>query len=305
LWPAVHRRLRQLRRGTEGGGDMTGAGMTNTGAIMGTPLYMAPEQARGLVSQIGPATDVWAVGLIVLHLLTGEIYWRANTVAELMVHILAEPLYRPTQRWPWLPPGIDDWFARSCARDPGLRFRGVGEQVDALGAALELRGAAFASTFQAQAPPLAPAPPVPVPMPGASTTTHPHALGATGAAPPPRSRLGPVIAAALGMALVGTLGGGAWVMRGRLTGNGATTTLAPAASPAAGPSLRAPAVASTPAPVVVPPAASSATVAPPLPDAAASASGRPPVRAPAWVPPPRTLAPAVPPRATTFAPVSP
>ena len=145
-----------------------------------------------------------------------------------------------------------------------------------------------------------------MPMPGASTTTHPHALGATGAAPPPRSRLGPVIAATLGMALVGALGGGAWVMRGRLAGNGATTTLAPAASPAAGPSLPALAVASTPPPLVAPPAASSATVPPLLPDAAASASARPPVRAPAWVPPPRAAAPAAPPpRATTFAPVSP
>jgi eukaryotic-like serine/threonine-protein kinase len=287
--------------GTEGGGDMTGAGMTNTGAIMGTPLYMAPEQARGLVSQIAPTTDVWAVGLIALRLLTGEIYWTANSVAELMVHILAEPLYRPTQRWPWLPAGVDDWFARSCAREPAHRFRGVGEQIDALGAALALRGPAFASTFQAQAPPLLAAPTMP--MPGAATTTHPHALGATGAVPPPRSRLGPTIGAVLGMALVGALGGGAWVMRGQFVGGGATTSLAPAVSPGVGAPMALPVAASTlPSPVA--PAASSVTVTSPPPDAAAGASARAP-RAPTWASPPRAVAPGVPPRATTFAPVSP
>jgi serine/threonine-protein kinase len=298
--------------GTEGGGDMTGAGMTSTGAIMGTPLYMAPEQARGLVSQIGPTTDVWAVGLIALRLLTGEIYWTANSVAELMVHILAEPLYRPTQRWPWLPPGIDDWFARSCAREPAHRFRSVGEQVDALGEALGPGGAAFASTFQAQAPTLAlaaPPPPPPrsaptMPMPGAATTNHPLALGATGATVVSRSRAAPILLAVLGTTLLGGLGGAAWVVRGRLVTHDAPTTLASSVMAAGAPSGVPPLAASTLPPVVAP-AASSVAVAPPPPDAAASASVRPTVRPPPWKPPPQAGAPAATPHPTTFAPVSP
>jgi predicted Ser/Thr protein kinase len=307
--------------GTEGGGDMTGAGMTSTGAVMGTPLYMAPEQARGLVSQIAPTTDVWAVGLIALRLLTGEIYWTANSVAELMVHILAEPLYRPTQRWPWLPAGIDDWFARSCAREPAHRFRGVGEQVDALGEALGLRGAAFASTFQAQAPTLAQAPPRPMPMPlaapappprsaptmpmpGAATTNHPHALGTTGAATAPRSRAAPILFAVLGTTFLGGLGGAAWVMRERLASHDAPTTLAPAVM-AAGATSSAPPLAASPLPPVVALAASSVAVAAPPPDAAANASARPTVRPLPWKPPPQAGAPAATPHPTTFAPVSP
>jgi serine/threonine-protein kinase len=127
-------------------GDLAAAGVTSTGAIMGTPLYMAPEQARGRASEIGPATDVWAVGLIAQYLLTGDVYWRANTVAELMVEILSDPFYPPTQRWTWLPAAFDAWFLRSCSRSPNERFSSVGQQIDALAAVLEGRAPVVTST---------------------------------------------------------------------------------------------------------------------------------------------------------------
>ena len=66
---------------------------------------MAPEQARGQVSEIGPSTDIWAMGLIALQLLTGEIYWQANPVAELMVRILSDTFYMPSERWDLAPTG--------------------------------------------------------------------------------------------------------------------------------------------------------------------------------------------------------
>jgi predicted Ser/Thr protein kinase len=116
--------------------EISSASMTRTGAIMGTPFYMSPEQARGRVSEIGPTTDVWAVGLVALQLLTGEIYWQAGTSAELMSFILSEPLYAPSSRWTWLPSAIDPWFARSCARRPTERFPSVGLQIQELGVAL-------------------------------------------------------------------------------------------------------------------------------------------------------------------------
>ncbi len=90
-----------------GANDIGSAGMTSTGSVMGTPLFMSPEQARGRVAEISPATDVWAMGLIALQLLTGTVYWRVNTVGELMAHIISEPLYAPSERWTWLPATVD------------------------------------------------------------------------------------------------------------------------------------------------------------------------------------------------------
>ncbi len=123
--------------GSEAGGSTAeGGGLTKSGAIFGTPLYMAPEQARGRHDIVGPPTDQWAIGLIAYRLLTGEVYWQANTFAALVLQIVSEPLAPPSTRLPTLGPAFDAWFARSCERDPGRRWRTVGHQVVALGEAL-------------------------------------------------------------------------------------------------------------------------------------------------------------------------
>jgi len=120
------------------GGDMASAGLTRTGAVMGTPLYMSPEQARGRASAIGPATDVWAMGLIAINLLSGQQYWDVETMADLHIKILVEPLAAPSVRFPELGTRLDPWFFRSCDRDPAQRWPTVGEQIHALGVALNV-----------------------------------------------------------------------------------------------------------------------------------------------------------------------
>lgn len=104
--------------------------------VMGTPLWMAPEQANG-----GPvtfATDVWSAGLLAFRLLTGRHYWltaRTSVVEtrqcldELTEGLLAGAseraqaigVTRP------LPEGFDAWFERCVARDPRKRFRSADE----------------------------------------------------------------------------------------------------------------------------------------------------------------------------------
>jgi eukaryotic-like serine/threonine-protein kinase len=115
--------------------------LTSTGAIMGTPSYMSPEQARGDVSLIGPPTDVWALGQIAFRCLGGKDYWPGPSVGEVVAQILTSPLTPPSQALPGLPPAFDQWFFRSCAREPGARWPSCGEQVAALAAAFGLAGA--------------------------------------------------------------------------------------------------------------------------------------------------------------------
>jgi serine/threonine-protein kinase len=116
--------------------NSTSLGTTADGTLMGTPHYMAPEQARGLVDTIGPATDMWAIGLIALRMLTGGIYWTAETQADLMVEILVAPMTAPSARWPHLGASFDAWFFRSCHRQPAERWRSASEQIAALADAL-------------------------------------------------------------------------------------------------------------------------------------------------------------------------
>jgi serine/threonine-protein kinase len=117
---------------------------TQAGNIFGTPAYMAPEQALGDVDRIGPATDVWALGLVAFKLLTGQDYWDGgNTPAvQMLAVILTAPLVAPSARAPAssgivaLGPLFDRWFERCVARVASDRFPSAGEAVAALAEAL-------------------------------------------------------------------------------------------------------------------------------------------------------------------------
>lgn len=95
----------------------------------GTPLYMAPEQTRR--GEIGPAADIWPLGLIVYSMLVGRPYWEAETIAQLYGEILsgdyAAPSLRAARHGVALPPGFDVWFFRCVCVDPTQRFARASE----------------------------------------------------------------------------------------------------------------------------------------------------------------------------------
>jgi eukaryotic-like serine/threonine-protein kinase len=113
-------------------------GTTQSGQILGTPLYMSPEQARGDPAHIGPSSDLYALGLIAYKLLIGTPYWNATSVAGIIGQVLYESMAPPSLRGSALGPEFDQWFLRACNRDPSLRFSSPIEQVEMLAKAIGL-----------------------------------------------------------------------------------------------------------------------------------------------------------------------
>lgn len=112
---------------------------TQAGFVFGTPSFMAPEQALGNVELVGPATDVWALGLLTFKLLVGRDFWGSQTLAHLYAMILSEPIPAPSAKGSTFGPAFDGWFARCVARAVGDRFGTAGDAVRALADALGVR----------------------------------------------------------------------------------------------------------------------------------------------------------------------
>ena len=117
---------------------------TDPDAFAGTPAYMAPEQVRGHATRTGPTTDVWAMGMVAIAMLTGGHYWASETTEEILRLIRFEPMFPPSRRWPFLTPAFDEWFRRSCDRVAERRFPSVALQSQMLLRALAGAGPARA-----------------------------------------------------------------------------------------------------------------------------------------------------------------
>ncbi len=107
---------------------------TQSGQMLGTPWYMAPEQAQG--AAITAKTDLFSLGLIAYRLLTGSYYWRGRTLPELINELLYKPMSPPSERGVTLGAAFDAWFSQACDRDAAKRFASAAEQIAALADAL-------------------------------------------------------------------------------------------------------------------------------------------------------------------------
>jgi serine/threonine-protein kinase len=115
-------------------GGLAGAS-TKTGAFVGSPHYMSPEQVVG-AKDVDFRTDLWSVGVLAYELLTGQKPFLADNMGALALRIHRDPMPVPSLANPELPLAIDAWFARACARAPAERFASAKEMSDALAAAL-------------------------------------------------------------------------------------------------------------------------------------------------------------------------
>ncbi len=100
-------------------------GNTRTGALLGTPYYMSPEQAQG-DRQIDHRSDLWSLGVIAFQCLTGRLPFESEGLGSLVLKICTGPIPRPSEICP-VPAGFDDWFARALVRDPDGRFQSAKE----------------------------------------------------------------------------------------------------------------------------------------------------------------------------------
>jgi tRNA A-37 threonylcarbamoyl transferase component Bud32 len=102
-------------------GDNPGTALTQTGMIMGTPSYMAPEQAKGM--RVDHRADIYAVGAVLYCALTGRRPFDRGDPTATLAAVLSEEPVRPRSLEPSIPEGLEMIIQRAMARDPAHRYQ--------------------------------------------------------------------------------------------------------------------------------------------------------------------------------------
>jgi len=199
---------------TGGGLDSTTGGGTKTGAILGTPFYVSPEQARGNKA-VDFRSDLWALGVIVYECLTGQRPFESDGLGDLLLQICGDP-HRPPSTVANVPQHFDHWMDRALQKSPDQRFATAQQMAEAFQALLVHEGPGLAplepmvgqaaTLFQPQAP-LQPQTQV-VPVAHSTSTTHGLSITTAPGNTAGRSRVR--LALAGGVALVAAAVTGAW-----------------------------------------------------------------------------------------------
>jgi serine/threonine protein kinase len=106
--------------------------MTQDGAVMGTPSYMPPEQARGDIQRVGPAADQYAAGVVLYELLTGHLPFEGGPIQAVLYNVINTPPPKPSEFRAGLDPQLEAICLRALAKKPEERFADCRAFADAL-----------------------------------------------------------------------------------------------------------------------------------------------------------------------------
>jgi serine/threonine-protein kinase len=107
--------------------------LTRTGAVLGTPAYMSPEQAAGTAGTVGPASDVYGLGCILYHMLTGKPPFEASSPLDAVMMVIEQDPVPPRQVHPAADRDLEMVAIRCLQKPPDLRY----ESAEALAEDLE------------------------------------------------------------------------------------------------------------------------------------------------------------------------
>ncbi len=111
--------------------DPDGPTTTQTGAMLGTPVYMSPEQCRG-AGGVDHRSDIYALGCVLFHMTTGRPPFDVEGVGDYIAAHLKEPPPIPSSIVPELPPAVDALLLQCLAKDPELRLSSMTEVQEAI-----------------------------------------------------------------------------------------------------------------------------------------------------------------------------
>ncbi|MBI4315451.1 MAG: serine/threonine protein kinase, partial [Chloroflexi bacterium] len=185
--------------------------LTGTGAAIGTPAYMSPEQVRG-EKELDGRSDVYSLGVVIFEMLTGQTPYNADTPGKLMLKHVLDSVPRISAADPTLPAGCDAIILRALAKSRDDRYANAGDLADDL---TQLVAAATAT-----APTMIDAPPPQIDRPFVTPQPLPHTHTPTPSAlttPPPAGRGGrgvrTIAALVVGAILIGIIAlGGAFAV---------------------------------------------------------------------------------------------